>query len=119
MENNMLYDYVCNNCNNKLIDVYQSIKDDALTKCEACGKESLQRVIYGGISASVKNVSTIGQLADKNWSKMGSYQKSELIEKQKPKKQESPLQSFGSASRKEINKMTPEQQKKYIITGEK
>jgi len=115
----MLYDYICDNCNNKLTDVYQSIKDDALTKCEACGKESLQRVIYGGISASVKGVSTIGQLADRNWSKMGSYQKSELIEKQKSNKQESPLQSFGSASRKEINKMTPEQQKKYIITGEK
>lgn len=115
----MLYDYICDNCDNKLIDVYQSIKEDPLTKCEACGKESLSRVIYGGISASVKGVTTIGQLADKNWSKMGSYQRSELSEKQASSKQESPLQSFGSASRKEINKMTPEQQKKYIITGEK
>jgi putative FmdB family regulatory protein len=115
----MLYDYVCDSCSAELIDVYQSIKDEPLTNCSSCGKKSLRRVIYGGLHSSIRKIETIGQLADTNWSKMGSYQRSEIIEKSSKSKESSPLQAFGSATRKEINKMTPAQQKKYIITGEK
>jgi hypothetical protein len=52
---------------------------------------------------------------------MGSYKRSEITEKSKNSKQKSSsfFDQFGSANKKEINKMTPEQQKKYIITGEK
>ena len=117
----MLYDYKCEHCSHELNDVYQSIKDEALTECPSCGKDTLCRVIYGGLGSFMKDTKTIGQLADKNWSKMGSYQRSEIESQKKAqeKKDQSPLSSFGSASRKEINKMTPEQKKKYIITGEK
>jgi putative FmdB family regulatory protein len=115
----MLYDYVCDNCGYRMIDVYQSIKDDPLINCCSCGKDALSRVIYGGISCSVKSVDTIGQLADKNWKDMGSYKRSEIAEKSKSQKQESPLQKFGTATPKEINKMTQEQRNRYIITGEK
>lgn len=117
----MLYDYKCDNCSHELKDVYQSIKDNALTECPSCGKDTLCRVIYGGLGSFMKDAKTIGQLADKNWSKMGSYQKSEIEAKNqenKPKDQ-SPLSSLGKASRKEINKMTLEQKRKYIITGDK
>lgn len=115
----MLYDYKCDNCSHEMKDVYQSIKDDSLIQCPSCGKNSLYRVIYGGLGSFMKDVKTIGQLADKNWSKMGSYQKSEVEQKNKSKTQDSPLSQFGSASRKEISKMTEAQKKKYIITGEK
>lgn len=117
----MLYDYKCDNCSHELKDVYQSIKDEALTECPACGKDTLCRVIYGGLGSFMKDVKTIGQLADRNWSKMGSYQKSDIEHQNRENKQEdkSPLSSFGSASTKEINKMTSEQKRKYIITGEK
>lgn len=119
----MLYDYLCDECGHKMIDVYQSIKDDALKTCPSCQKESLNRVVYGGIASFVKDVKTIGQLADKNWTKLGHYQRSEKEEQAKlerqSKEEKSVFSAFGSASKKEINKMTPEQQKRYIITGDK
>ena len=77
------YDYICKSCGYELKDVLQSIKDDPLTLCEKCGEHSLSRVIFGGRAAFVENISTIGQLADKNTRHMGSYQKSELEAKAK------------------------------------
>ena len=111
----MLYDYGCRSCGETQIDVYQSIHDDALTKCPSCGEDALERIPCGGIAAFMKhNSNTIGSQADKNWSNMGHYQKSELEAQNKTsveanrKKQE----------RKKINSMTQEQKTKYIITGE-
>jgi len=117
----MLYDYKCDSCSHEMADVYQSIKDNALVKCPNCGKDTLCRVIYGGLGSFMKDSKTIGQIADKNWSQMGHYQRSEIEHKgveNKPK-EESPLSMFGSASKKEISKMTVDQKNKYIMTGEK
>jgi putative FmdB family regulatory protein len=115
----MLYDYKCTNCSHELIDVYQSIKDEALVTCPSCGKDTLNRVIYGGLGSFMKDAKTIGQLADRNWTKMGSYQKSEIESKQKKPKEENALSFAGNASKKEINKMSDPQKQKYIMTGEK
>ena len=41
------YDYVCDACGHRF-DAYQSITADALKKCPACGKRSLQRLIGTG-----------------------------------------------------------------------
>ena len=113
----MLYDYGCHECGETLKDVKQSIHDEALTKCPSCGKESLERVPYGGLGSFLKNSSnTIGGQADYNWSKMGSYQKSEIEAKTRDgKAQESQV----SKDRKQINKMTAKQKERYIRTGEK
>jgi hypothetical protein len=102
-------------------DVYQSIKDEALVTCPNCGKDALYRVIYGGLGSFMKDTKTIGQLADRNWSNMGSYKRSEIVEKEKQKKtpDSSPLSVFGDASKKDINKMSESQKQKYIMTGEK
>ena len=109
----MLYDYGCNECGETLKDVRQSIHDEALTTCPTCGKESLERIPYGGIASFMKHGSnTIGSQADKNWSNMGHYQKSE-IESQSKEKQ------AARNKHKEINKMTEKQKERYIITGEK
>ncbi len=116
----MLYDYVCDECSHEMNDVYQSIKDDALVTCLSCGKDSLRRVIYGGIASFMKEPKTIGSLAESNWSKKGHYEKSEIEAKSKKNTQEtSYFSSFGSASKKEISKMTEDQKTKYIMTGEK
>lgn len=116
----MLYDYICDKCSYEMNDVYQSIKDDALINCPQCGKDSLRRVIYGGIASFMKEPKTIGSLADSNWSKKGHYEKSEIETKSKKNKEEiSYFSSFGSASNKEITKMTESQKTKYIMTGEK
>jgi putative FmdB family regulatory protein len=117
----MLYDYECEECKNVLKDVYQSIKDEALVKCPSCGKESLRRIIYGGIASFMKDAKTIGQLADNNWSKLGHYKRSEIETKHKEKKEKetSPFSSFGEASKKDIMKMNEAQKQKYILKGEK
>ncbi|MCS5623423.1 MAG: zinc ribbon domain-containing protein [Candidatus Marinimicrobia bacterium] len=41
------YDYICNSCK-KMYKYFQSMSDDALTKCPECKKDSLRRVISGG-----------------------------------------------------------------------
>jgi putative FmdB family regulatory protein len=117
----MLYDYKCDACSHEMNDVYQSIKDEALTDCPKCGKPALYRVIYGGLGSFMKDAKTIGQLADHNWSKLGSYQKSEIEAQRKSEapQQDQSFSKFGSATKKEINKMTQPQKERYIITGEK
>lgn len=116
----MLYDYICDKCSHEMKDVYQSIKDDALTKCPECGKNGLRRLIYGGIASFMKDSKTIGSLADRNWSKKGYYERSEIEAKSKKSADKSShFSSFGSATKKEISKMTEDQKTKYIMTGEK
>ena len=111
----MLYDYECTNCQHQLIDVYQSIKDEALTLCPSCNTNNLNRIIYGGLGSFMKDTKTIGQLADKNWSQKGHYEKSEIESKHKKTNSDSGRQ----ATNKEINKMTKKQKERYIITGKK
>lgn len=117
----MLYDYVCEKCAYNMIDVYQSIHDSALITCPNCKENSLQRVIHGGVGCFVKDVKTIGQLADKNWSTLGTYKRSEIEAQSQSKvaKEPSLFSAAGKATKKEINKMTPEQKTKYIMEGKK
>jgi putative FmdB family regulatory protein len=111
----MLYDYGCHACGETLKDVKQSIHDEALTLCPSCGKNALERVPCGGLGAFMKNGSnTIGSQADKNWSNMGHYQKSE-IEAQRKK---DPAEKNKIEQRKKLSNMTAKQQERYIITGE-
>jgi putative FmdB family regulatory protein len=112
----MLYDYGCQECGETLKDVKQSIHDEALTKCPHCGKESLERVPYGGLGSFMKNSSnTIGGQADKNWSNMGHYQKSEIEEKHK---QEHGKVKESKEMRTKINSMSAQQKRNYIVKGE-
>jgi len=111
----MLYDYGCHNCGEILEDVKQSIHDEALKKCPSCGKNSLERVPYGGLGAFVKDAKTVGQIADKNWSNMGSYQRSEI----EAKNRTNSADTTKKAERKAINNMSAEQKQRYIMTGKK
>lgn len=112
----MLYDYGCHDCGETLKDVKQSIHDKALEKCPSCGKNTLERVPYGGLGAFMKHGSnSIGSQADKNWSNMGSYKKSEIEAQDKESKQGKDKKD----QRKTLNSMTDKQRERYIITGEK
>lgn len=115
----MLYDYTCEECSHEMKDVSQSIKDDALTTCPNCGKETLQRVIYGGLGSFMKGTNTIGSVMDRSWANKGHYERSEIEEKSKAKEVKEPLAHFGPASRKDIMKMNDKQKLNYIMTGEK
>jgi len=110
----MLYDYECSECKHFMEDVYQSIKDDALTKCPKCHKDKLERVISGGLYGHIyQEPTTIGQQADRNWKNKGHYEKSNIESAQDNKAREK------RESRKMINRMNKDHQYHYIMTGEK
>ena len=111
----MLYDYVCQSCQHEMIDVYQSIKDQPKKECPECGKDTLERVLHGGLYGFVKNVNTIGQLAEKNTKDMGHYKRSELEAQSKTKNQTTESENI----RREIRRMTPAQKQRYIMEGRK
>lgn len=47
------YDYVCDACNHAF-EHFQSMKDDALTKCPECKKKKLRRLIGAGAAVVFK-----------------------------------------------------------------
>ena len=47
------YDYECGNCGHTF-DEFQSMSDDPLKKCPKCGKQSLKRLIGGGLGVIFK-----------------------------------------------------------------
>lgn len=113
------YDYECSNCEHLVEDVFQRFDEKPLKRCPECGKHKLFRVMSGGLHASVKNVNTIGQLADENTKKYAS----QINEAEAKKREENPPPEkpwyHGDASAKEINKMTPKQKHRYIMEGRK
>lgn len=131
----MLYDYKCDNCDFLMEDVYQSIKEDALTKCPECKKQTLQRVPYGGTYACVKQEpTTIGQLLERRYEEGNKYtedgrpitkiewNKSDMVERHEKREYEKRERAKANKAKREksakINKMTPEQRRNYIINGD-
>lgn len=113
-----IYDYICEECDYELNDIEQSIKDKTLKKCPECGKLKLERVIYGGCHVSVRNTTTIGQLAEKNFKKFKSLDNENKAKKKEANASPVPWHK-GEANRAEINKMTQQQKQRYIMEGKK
>ena len=114
-----LYDYECEKCLHKLIDVQQAFNDEPLSLCPECNSPSLHRVISGGVQAFVKGSNTIGSIADKNAIvNKGKINEIEAKKKEESVKAEKPFY-HGSASNTEINKMTNKQKQRYIMEGKK
>lgn len=133
----MLYDYICSNCAETLIDVQQSMKDDALVTCQACHQDTLERVISGGLGSFIKGgePTTMGQLAEKAFKEGYTHindqpiqkiecnfgvdmreQQEKKIHEKKAKRQH---RIKKEKEQKEISKMTPAQKQNYIKTGRK
>ncbi|MFP4114084.1 MAG: FmdB family zinc ribbon protein [Spirochaetota bacterium] len=47
------YDYECSKCGHSF-DAFQNMSDDPLTKCPECGRNSLKRLIGGGLGVIFK-----------------------------------------------------------------
>jgi len=114
-----VYDYECKSCGAQLSDVFQKVTDPELTKCEECNSDSLYRVVTGGIHSFMAGSDTVGSIADKNTRR----DRNKLNEEHHKKLESTPqhkkhwYETQGNKTRKEINKMTPEQQKRYIMEG--
>jgi len=115
------------------------MKDNALTTCPKCSEDKLVRLISGGIAGFVNSPRTVGALADRNAARMSKEQKGRAAEEQrtqkdqvlyeqlpagmsrmeKPKQIKQPWYKKGQiVSTKKITKMTEQQKKKYIKTGQ-
>lgn len=113
----MIYDYECTNCKTHLYDVEQSVKDKPLKKCSLCKKNTLERVILSAPFVKCTNITTVGQLAEKNTKKIGKYKLSEAAAIAEEK---SPKSIYGAATKAEsrkLSKMTAKQKAKYIMEG--
>jgi|688.fasta_scaffold09695_18 hypothetical protein len=90
--------------------------------CSVCNSKNVYRDFKAdNVQGSVKNVNTIGQLADKN-AKKNKTKISEAKHKQKESTIQAPQpwyknSKYGSATPKEINKMSTDQTTKYIMEG--
>jgi putative FmdB family regulatory protein len=127
------YDYRCKSeeCGLEWSEL-QSIKDDSSRLCPFCTKETAQRVLYP-FNLTVKDIKTVGQLADKNTREMGIYERqaheADLAEKMKRKPYIGPHADRAvevgkktdivndGVSDVKIRSMNNEQRKRYIETG--
>lgn len=116
-----LYDYECDSCSHKLLDVKQSFSDKPLSICPKCKEPNLYRLVTGGIHVSVKNTNTIGQLADKNTRNNKSLiqENQHRISENKPTEEKSWVEKNRTATNKEVQNMSKEQKKRYIMEGKK
>jgi len=114
-----IYDYECRNCEAQLNDVFQKVTDPELTECEACGKGGLYRVVTGGLHGFMTGSNTIGGVADRN-TKLNKNKINEMEAKKResqPQQERTLYDKHTTKSKKEISKMSKEQQTKYIMEG--
>jgi len=111
-----LYDYSCCSCGFLWEDVEQSIHDKPKKKCPRCSKMALSRIINLGLPPIVRgDANTLGQLAERNSSKMGKYKLSE--ERGKYEENIDKVAKERSDDHTKINKMTETQKVRFIENG--
>ena len=113
-----IYDYECfkEDCGYQLYNIEQSLGEDPIEVCPECKNHTLYRVILSApIGFTSREVTTIGQLAEKNSKKMGK----ELVQRKTEednKKRNKPDSSKRDLNNK-INKMNDRQKERYIMDG--
>ena len=110
------YDYECSECGYQE-EVFQKFSEDPLVTCTSCGETSFRRVMLQPPLAFIKGEpNTIGQLADRNRKKMGTY---ELQDREQSDNMEEYMAGKEERNtRNKINKMTDAQKRRYIERGD-
>ena len=113
-----VYDYYCKECNHHF-EVIKKMDEANPSQCPSC-------LLVGGIIRDYSTISTsidsngpktIGELADKNTERMveeGKLDKKSLDHETIKKKRKKKFDRMN-----DISSMTPAQQERYIMTGEK
>lgn len=111
-----VYHYICSNnqCSYDQ-EVFHSIHEKIRQECPECKEQTLKISIDTIPYGKVKNITTLGQLAEENSKKMGK----ELVEKR--------MDADGTKERMQVTEnhnltmkranLTPEKREKYIMTG--
>lgn len=114
------YNFICNKCNQYTTEYWHVSEYDEKfknIKCSHCKSKKINRAYdVDNIHTTVKEIKTIGQLAEANTKKLGKYgleekmrQDNKIVDKEKKNKQD---------LMRKINKMTPQQQQKWIVEGD-
>lgn len=112
------YDFECEPCA-YITEVRQSINGPSTLECPICKQETLKKVFISAPTMFVRGEpSTIGQLAERNTSKLGKYELEARKENDKIQNAVSEEVKKKRQQHRAIQSMTPEQQVKYIKTGE-
>jgi putative FmdB family regulatory protein len=109
----MKYDYECKKCG--LVDEFSHPMGESIKKCPSCGSKKFGIVILQAPRCVVNEVRTVGQLADRNWKKMGTYERETKMKEDGV--QESIDRSEYNKKMGKLARMTPEQKHKYIHDG--
>lgn len=114
------YNFKCEKCSHSFSEFWSVSKYDeekSKCKCPKCrSKKVFRSYEEDNVFASVKEIKTIGQLAEANAKKMGKYKLEEKTQEDSikiPKKQKEKRDLF-----RKINKMTPKQKQRWIHEGD-
>lgn len=91
--------YVCEECGDKFAEVGKRIGYKFKKKCPSCLSFSLDSIIMGDITMFVENVTTVGQLAERDNKKLGKYgveDRCREIEKSRRAAQEEMMRQSGA-----------------------
>lgn len=112
------YDFECEPCA-YITEIRQSIDSPSTLECPICKQDTLKKVFISAPTMFVRGEpTTVGQLAERNTVKLGKY---ELEARKENDKLQNTVSEEVKKKRQEhraIQSMTPEQQVKYIKTGE-
>lgn len=112
------YDFECEPCA-YITEIKQGIDEPSVLTCPICEQETLKKVFISAPAMFVRGEpTTIGQLAERNTSKFGKYELEAKKECDKIQKAVSEEVKKKRQQHRAIQSMTPEQQVKYIKTGE-
>lgn len=123
-----IYQYQCEF--GHFFEEHQSIKEykcGQTRNCPNCGNV-MERIIGEPILVSVDNVTTVGQLGERNFKALGKYKGEEFLAKEKEKKKKAEkafLEEAGSTAeslpeyrhQRRLANLTKKQQERYIQTG--
>jgi|GEM_PF-6443916 len=110
----MIYSYECYDCE-QYFEANESIKAVPQTVCPNC-QGVVRRVITSCPYFTMNTIHTVGQQADRNWNKMGTYEREDRCEADGVNA--SIRRTETNKKHQKISRMSGEQKKKYIETGE-
>lgn len=112
------YEYECEACNKPFSEFLTLSKFKKRKKCPNCGKNKLVYIYSGVYSSVVKEPTTVGQLADRNTSKMGTYEyEAKMKETIEKNPSADPVKRAENAKMRKIINADAHAKQKYIETG--
>jgi putative FmdB family regulatory protein len=111
-----LYDFECEPCA-YYAEIRQRMNEPSLLECPVCGEQTLRKVFLSPPTAFIRgDTKTVGQLAERNYQKMGFYEKQDRQEQDQTKDRKASIER--REQHQKIISMTPEQKTKWIREGD-